>query len=134
MSVPSALDARGRSAVRGVGQADLMVGIPSFGNADTIGHVVRAATAGMVQYFPDLKPVLVNADGGSADDTPRVAVSTESPEYLEKMILVRPRHRLRRVAVTYRGASGKGSAVRALLEVARELRVEALVLVDSDLR
>ena len=111
-----------------------MVGIPSFGNADTIGHVVRAATAGMVQYFPDLKPVLVNADGGSADDTPRVAVSTESPEYLEKMILVRPRHRLRRVAVTYRGASGKGSAVRALLEVARELRVEALVLVDSDLR
>ena len=71
MSVASALDARGRSAVRRVGQADLMVGIPSFGNADTIGYVVRAATAGMVQYFPDLKPVLVNADGGSEDDTPR---------------------------------------------------------------
>ena len=29
-----------------------MVGIPSFGNAETIGYVVRAATAGMVQYFP----------------------------------------------------------------------------------
>ena len=111
-----------------------MVGIPSFGNADTIGYVVRAATAGMVQYFPEMKPVLVNADGGSPDDTPRVAVSTESPAYLEKMILVRPPHRLRRVAVTYRGPSGKGSAVRALLEVARELKVEALVLVDSDLR
>jgi hypothetical protein len=134
VSVASALDARGRSAVRGVGQADLMVGIPSFGNADTIGHVVRAAMAGMVQYFPDLKPVLVNADGGSKDDTPRVAVSTESPEYIEKMILVRPRHRLRRMAVTYRGTNGKGSAVRALLEVARELEVETLVLVDSDLR
>ena len=61
MSVPSALNARGRAAVRRVGRADLMVGIPSFGNADTIGHVVRAATAGMVQYFPDLTPVLVNA-------------------------------------------------------------------------
>ena len=47
-----------------MGQADLMVGIPSFGNADTIGFVVRAATAGMVQYFPDLKPILVNSDGG----------------------------------------------------------------------
>ena len=111
-----------------------MVGIPSFGNADTIGYVVRAAMAGMVQYFPDLKPVLVNADGGSEDDTPRVAVSTESPEYIEQMILVRPPHRLRRMAVTYRGTNGKGSAVRALLEVARELKVEALVLVDSDLR
>ena len=134
MTVASALDARGRNAVRAIGTADLMVGIPSFGNADTIGHVVRAAMAGMVQYFTELKPVLVNADGGSPDDTPRVAVSTESPDYIERMILVRPPHRLRRVAVTYRGESGKGSAVRALLEVARELEVQALVLVDSDLR
>ncbi|HEX2194000.1 MAG TPA: glycosyl transferase family 2 [Candidatus Limnocylindria bacterium] len=117
-----------------MGSADLMVGIPSFGNAETIGYVVRAAQAGMVQYFPDLKPVLVNSDGGSPDDTPRVAVSTESPEYIEKIILVSPRHKLQRVSLTYQGISGKGTAVRALLEVARELKVKAFVMVDSDLR
>ena len=111
-----------------------MVGIPSFGNAETIGYVVRAATAGMVQYFPELKPVLVNSDGGSPDDTPRVAVSTESPDYLEKVILVSPRHKLQRVSFTYQGTSGKGTAVRALFEVARELKVKAMVMVDSDLR
>ncbi|HEY7331340.1 MAG TPA: glycosyl transferase family 2 [Candidatus Limnocylindria bacterium] len=111
-----------------------MVGIPSFGNAETIGYVVRAAQAGMVQYFPDLKPVLVNSDGGSPDDTPRVAVSTESPEYIEKIILVSPRHKLQRVSFTYQGISGKGTAVRALFEVARELKVKAFVMVDSDLR
>jgi glucosylglycerate synthase len=111
-----------------------MVGIPSFGNAETIGYVVRAATAGMVQYFPDLKPVLVNSDGGSPDDTPHVAVSTESPDYIEKIILVSPRHRLQRISFTYQGLSGKGSAVRALFEVARELKVKAFVMVDSDLR
>ena len=111
-----------------------MVGIPSFGNAETIGYVVRAATAGMVQYFPDLKPVLVNSDGGSPDDTPRVAVSTESPDYIEKVILVSPRHKLQRVTFTYQGTSGKGTAVRALFEVARELKVKAMVMVDSDLR
>ena len=111
-----------------------MVGIPSFGNAETIGYVVRAATAGMVQYFPDLKPVLVNSDGGSPDDTPRVAVSTESPDYIEKIILVRPRHKLQRISFTYQGISGKGTAVRALFEVARELKVKAMVMVDSDLR
>jgi glycosyltransferase involved in cell wall biosynthesis len=111
-----------------------MVGIPSFGNAETIGYVVRAATAGMVQYFPDLKPVLVNSDGGSPDDTPRVAVSTESPDYIEKVILVSPRHRLQRITFTYQGISGKGSAVRALFEVAHELKVKAFVMVDSDLR
>ncbi|HSM38678.1 MAG TPA: cell wall biosynthesis glycosyltransferase [Candidatus Limnocylindrales bacterium] len=120
--------------MRRVGSADLMVGIPSFGNAETIGYVVRAAQAGMVQYFPDLKPVLVNSDGGSPDDTPRVAVSTESPEYIEKIILVSPRHKLQRVTFTYQGISGKGTAVRALFEVARELKVKAFVMVDSDLR
>ena len=117
-----------------MGDADLMVGIPSFGNAETIGYVVRAATAGMVQYFPDLKPILVNSDGGSPDDTPRVAVSTESPDYIEKIILVSPRHKLQRVSFTYQGTSGKGTAVRALFEVARELKVKAFVMVDSDLR
>lgn len=117
-----------------MGNADLMVGIPSFGNAETIGYVVRAATAGMVQYFPDLKPILVNSDGGSPDDTPRVAVSTESPDYIEKVILVSPRHKLQRITFTYQGISGKGTAVRALFEVARELKAKAFVMVDSDLR
>ena len=111
-----------------------MVGIPSFGNAETIGYVVRAATAGMVQYFPELKPILVNSDGGSPDDTPRVAISTESPDYLEKVILVSPKHKLQRISFTYQGTSGKGTAVRALFEVARELKVKAFVMVDSDLR
>src|SRR5688500_5619631 len=111
-----------------------MVGIPSFGNADTIGYVVRATTAGMVQYFPELKPILVNSDGGSPDDTPRVAISTESPDYLEKVILVSPKHKLQRITFTYQGTSGKGTAVRALFEVARELKVKAMVMVDSDLR
>ena len=114
--------------------ADLMVGIPSFGNAATIGYVVRASTAGMVQYFPDLKPVLVNSDGGSPDDAPRVAVTTESPDYIRKIILVAPRHELRRISVTYHGQSGKGTAVHALFEIARELKVQAMVMVDSDLR
>jgi glycosyltransferase involved in cell wall biosynthesis len=123
----SALDEKGLTEVRRIGSADLMVGIPSFGNAETIGYVVRAAMAGMVQYFPDLKPVLVNSDGGSPDDTPRVVVSTESPDYIEKIILVSPRHKLQ-------GISGKGTAVRALFEVARELNVKAFVMVDSDLR
>ncbi|HYI65557.1 MAG TPA: cell wall biosynthesis glycosyltransferase [Candidatus Limnocylindrales bacterium] len=130
----SALDADGIAEVRRIGSADIMVGIPSFGNAETIGYVVRAATAGMVQYFPELKPILVNSDGGSPDDTPRVAVSTESPDYLEKIILTSPKHKLQRISFTYQGISGKGTAVRALFEVARELKVKAMVMVDSDLR
>ena len=130
----SALHGEGLAEVRRVGAADLMVGIPSFRNAETIGYVVRAATAGMVQFFPELRPVLVNSDGGSPDDTPGVVVGTESPDYIDEIILTSPRQRLQRISFSYRGPSGKGSAVRALLEVAHELGVRALVLVDSDLR
>ena len=46
-----------RDEIARLGRADIMVGIPSFKNAATIGYVVRAAQAGLVQYFPDLHPV-----------------------------------------------------------------------------
>ena len=35
-----------------VKHADVVVGIPSYNNARTIGHVVRAAHAGLEKYFP----------------------------------------------------------------------------------
>jgi glycosyltransferase involved in cell wall biosynthesis len=120
-----------------LGPADIMVGIPSFKNAATIGYVVRAAHAGLVQYFPDLRPVLFNADAGSSDGTQRVVVETEPPDYIESILLVRPRNRLRRVTLTYpevEGVGGKGAALRTLFAIARALEVKALVVVDSDLR
>ncbi len=114
-----------------------MVGIPSFKNAATIGYVVRAAQAGLVQYFPDLRPVLVNSDAGSPDGTGRVVVETEPPDYVEQILLVRPTNKLSRVSLTYPeidGVGGKGAALRTIFEIAAALEVQALVVVDSDLR
>ena len=118
-------------------RADIMVGIPSFKNATTIGYVVRAAQAGLVQYFPDLKPVLVNSDAGSPDGTGRVVIETEPPDYIEQILLVRPTNKLDRVSLTYPeidGVGGKGAALRTIFEIAAALEVQALVVVDSDLR
>lgn len=126
-----------REEIARLGKADIMVGIPSFKNAATIGYVVRAAQAGLVQYFPDLQPVVVNSDAGSPDGTQRVVVETEPPEYVEKILLVRPSHRLERVSLTYPeidGVGGKGAALRTIFEIAAALEVQALVVVDSDLR
>jgi len=123
--------------VKRLGPADIMVGIPSFRNAATIGHVTRAAQAGLVQYFPDSKPVLVNADAGSPDGTGRVVVETQPPDYVERILLVRPRNRLQRLSLTYPevdGVGGKGAALRTIFQIAHQLGVEALVVVDSDLR
>src|SRR5438876_2853964 len=114
-----------------------MAGIPSFKNAATIGYVVRAAQAGPVQYVPDLKPVPVNSEAGSPDGTGRVVIETEPPEYIEQILLVRPTNKLERVSLTYPeidGVGGKGAALRTIFEIADALRVQALVVVDSDLR
>lgn len=126
-----------RDEIQRLGKADIMVGIPSFKNAATIGYVVRAAQAGLVQYFPDLRPVVVNADAGSPDGTGRVVVETEPPDYIEQILLVRPTHKLERVSLTYPeidGVGGKGAALRTIFEIAAALEVQALVVVDSDLR
>ena len=133
VALPTAL----AEEIERLGQADIMVGIPSFKNAATIGHVVRAAQAGLVQYFPDLKPVVVNADAGSPDGTQRVVVETEPPDYIERILLVRPRNRLQRISLTYPevdGVGGKGAALRTIFQIADRLGVEALVVVNSDLR
>jgi hypothetical protein len=126
-----------REQVERLGRADIMVGIPSFKNAATIGYVVRAAQAGLVQYFPDLHPVVINSDAASPDGTGRIVVETEPPDYVEQILLVRPTNKLERVSLTYPeidGVGGKGAALRTIFEIAAALEVQALVVVDSDLR
>src|SRR5947199_9397701 len=126
-SLPPAI----REEIARLGRADIMVGTPCFKNAATIGYVVRAAQAGLVQYFPDLKPVLVNSDAGSPDGTGRVVVETEPPDYIEQILLTRPTNRLARVSLTYPeidGVGGKGAALRTIFEIAAALEVEALVV------
>ncbi len=105
-----------------LGRADIIVGIPSFRNAGTISHVVRAAALGMTQFFPELKPVLVNADGGSDDGTCDVVLETPVPPQVEKIV------------TTYRGPAGKGSAFQTIFEIADRLRAKVCIVVDSDLR
>ena len=134
---PTVLTPAIRDEIARLGKADIMVGIPSFKNAATIGYVARAAQAGLVQYFPDHRPVLVNSDAGSPDGTQRVVIDTEPPDYVEQILLVRPTNRLDRVSLTYpeiEGTGGKGAALRTIFEMAAALDVEALVVVDSDLR
>jgi hypothetical protein len=66
-----------------------------------------------------------------------VVIETEPPDYVEQILLVRPNHRLERVSLTYPeidGIGGKGAALRTIFEIAAALEVEALVVVDSDLR
>ena len=50
-------------------KADIVVGIPSFNNEQTIEHVIKMVSHGLKEYYPDLRPVIIVSDGGSTDDT-----------------------------------------------------------------
>ena len=120
VSETSALAAEMRDALRSQARADLVVGIPSFRNAATIGHVTKTAAEGLRRHFPEMRAVIVNADGGSDDGTrDRVRASADG---------------VPTVAGRYEGRSGKGSAFRAIFEAVVLLNAKACAVVDSDLR
>ena len=116
-----------------IGEADVVVGIPSYNNARTIGHVVRAVSVGLAKYFPAQRSVIVNSDGGSKDKTQEVVMQAESGS--EDLLLVsHPVHNSYRISTPYHGVPGKGSAFRTIFAVAQRLNAKACVVVDSDLR
>jgi glycosyltransferase involved in cell wall biosynthesis len=116
-----------------IGQADILVGIPSFNNARTIGHVVRAIQAGLAKYFPDHKAVIVNSDGGSSDGTMEVVRNTSIDDF-NAILLHHRMEPVSKIAFPYSGIPGKGSAFRTIFEIADALGVKACAVVDSDLR
>ena len=113
--------------------ADIVVGIPSFNNARTIGQVVRAVQAGLAKYFPDRKAVLVDSDGGSTDGTVEVVRNTVIEDFQSILVPHRVESFLK-MAVPYHGIPGKGSAFRTVFEIASALNAKACAVVDSDLR
>jgi hypothetical protein len=113
--------------------ADILVGIPSYNNARTIGHVVRAVQAGLAKYFPDRKAVLINSDGGSTDGTMEI-VRNEVIEDMSSLLVTHRTEHLFRLATPYHGLPGKGSAFKTIFEIAHSLGVKACAVVDSDLR
>ncbi len=122
-----------RRAVDSIRQADIVIGIPSYNNARTIGHVVKACYAGLAKYFPHSTAVVVNSDGGSTDNT-REAVLSAHVEDCHLMMVSTPLMALHRLSFPYDGIPGKGSAFRMIFQMAEKLQAKACAVVDSDLR
>lgn len=114
------LDERLADGIKKIGTAEVVVGIPSFRNAATIGHVAATAAKGLREHYPGAHVAIVNADGGSEDGTPDRVVEGASGVP---------------VAVgRYIGPPGKGSAFRAIFTAVGMLGARACAVVDSDLR
>jgi glycosyltransferase involved in cell wall biosynthesis len=127
------LDENVARRLREIRSADLLVGIPSFNNERTIGHVVRAAVSGIAKHFPDVKAVLINSDGGSRDRTREIVERTEAGNLTEILVDAAPPP-ADRIVTPYVGLPGKGSALRTIFRIAAELDTKACCVIDSDLR
>ena len=99
----------------------VIVGIPSYNNAETIEHVIKQAAEGLKKYFDG--GLIINSDGGSNDGTRDIVMKTPVPDGVEV-----------RSTVYKWPIPGKGSAMKEVLEIARDEGADAVVFVDSDLR
>ena len=108
--------------IKKIGETDILVGVPSYRNAETIGHVIETAGAGLMRYFPNLRAVIVNSDG--SPDTETRAAAAAAP--IDPSIC--------RVVTEYQGLPGKGSAFHTIFRIADRLGANTVILLDSDLR
>jgi hypothetical protein len=122
MNYKSALRAYTFKRIEEIEWADILVGIPCYCNQQTIEHVIRMVSHGLAKYYKDKRCVIFVADGGSTDDTREVAKEFQVKPWQEKIVSI------------YRGPAGKGSAFRSIFEAAKRLKVDACMVVDSDLR
>jgi hypothetical protein len=121
-----------KEELRALGPVEIIVGIPSYNNARTIGQVVQAAHAGLLKYFPDQRALIVNSDGGSTDGTPEI-VEKSRPD-AQALLISHELHPVHRLTTPYHGLPGKGSAFRTIFRIAELVGARACAVVDSDLR
>ncbi len=113
-----------------IGSVDVVVGIPTYNNVETIERVVEAAVGGLSDRLSSLRAVIVNADGGSRDGTParlRSALNGHVP-VLQAPYSLYPVHLL---APPVAGVPGRSEALRNILRVGQRLGAKACAVLDA---
>ncbi|GIK42974.1 MAG: glycosyl transferase [Chloroflexota bacterium] len=117
----SILRPSGQRQLKNIGEADLVIGLPTFKNGPAAAHVARTALAGAHHYYPALRTVLINADAGHEAATRRAVAAQAANNGSRDMV----------VTSRYEGLLGQGSATAAILDAALALDAKAMVILDS---
>jgi hypothetical protein len=112
-----------------VGEVDILIGVPTYNNASTVGQVAQSLEQALVRNFARDRVVIVNADGGSRDGTPEVLMSDPEQKHdnAHGMVHLRTIHR---VTTRYRGQPSFASALRTILAAAELLRAKACAILS----
>ena len=101
---------------------DLVVGIPSYNEADNIGFVVEQIAQGLEKYYPGLNTAIINADNSSQDGTKDAFLRADGGA-IPKVYLSTPP-----------GIKGKGHNFHNLFTYLSRYQPRVVVVVDADLR
>jgi len=104
-----------------VTKADLIVAIPSYNEAESISYPTLQAGKGLVEYFPEMKSVIINCDNNSPDNTKYAFLNTVTD--VPKIYLS-----------TLPGVRGKGNNLKLLFQKALDLGAKAVIAIDADLK
>jgi glycosyltransferase involved in cell wall biosynthesis len=102
-------------------EAEIIVGIPSYNEADNIAFVVKQVDRGLRKYFPKKSAVIINVDNNSTDGTKEafLGVKTSIPKvYLSTRV----------------GVKGKGNNFYNLFNFIKERSSKINIVVDADLK
>ncbi len=107
--------------IKQIKKVDIVVGIPSYNEADNIDFVVKQVDKGLRRYYPKLKSIIINVDNNSPDGTKNV---------FEKIKVLSPKLYIS----TKKGITGKGYNFYNLFKKAVELKASLVIVVDADLK
>ncbi|MCU0848784.1 MAG: glycosyltransferase [Spirochaetes bacterium] len=104
------------------GGPEIVIGIPSYMEADGIGFVASVVDEGLSRHFPRSRALIVNADNASPDGTGKAFMAVETGT-------------AKKYLPTKKGVTGKGSNIINLLRHSLKSGTPRCVtVVDADLR
>jgi len=103
-----------------VTQADIVVGLASYNEADSIDYPTQQASLGLKKYYSDYSSCILNCDNHSPDGTEGVFLGTETD--VPKIYVTTPPD-----------TPGKGYNFENMFRKMLELDAEVLVCLDADL-
>jgi glucosylglycerate synthase len=114
-----------------VGEADILVGLPTHNNAKSISSIVHTIRNGLLRGFPRERAVIINADGGSRDGT-RELITSLAISDVRPASSVYALRTLHVISTKYASTPQSGVALRTILAAAELLRVKACIVISPE--
>jgi len=105
-----------------IGEAGVVVGIPFYDEADTIGAVLKTVREGLEEFYPEQKCAIVAVGSPAGRKALKVVNNLPQSSEISRIAFLLNDERI----------NGKGWAFRAIMEIARSLGAD-LAIVEADL-